>query len=185
MSTGLNARRRRFAEEYLVDRNATQAAIRAGYSAKTAGQQGHDLLKKPEIQVLISEGEQARSERTQINQDRVVLELARVGFADIRDLVTWGEESVHFVPSDELDEDAAATVQAVKAKRIRLTRDDGDVEERLEMEIKTHSKVSALRDLLGHFSQIPTVDPRDKAQEIVDLVRESLAADLDGVDEAA
>ncbi len=46
----LNDKQRRFVGEYLIDLNATQAAIRAGYSEKTAGQQAFDLLKKPEIQ---------------------------------------------------------------------------------------------------------------------------------------
>ena len=47
---GLSAKQQRFVDEYLVDLNATQAAIRAGYSEKTAGAQGFDLLKKPEIE---------------------------------------------------------------------------------------------------------------------------------------
>lgn len=51
----LNDKQRRFVDEYLVDLNATQAAIRAGYSPKTAGSQAFDLLKKPEIHEYIEE----------------------------------------------------------------------------------------------------------------------------------
>jgi phage terminase small subunit len=73
----LNDKQRRFAAEYLVDLNATQAAIRAGYSAKTAGSQGFDLLKKPEIAALVAEGRAKLSERTQIDQEYVIRGLVR------------------------------------------------------------------------------------------------------------
>ncbi len=53
-----------FVREYLVDFNATQAAIRAGYSPKTAGSQAHDLLKKPEIQACLAEFRQKAAEKT-------------------------------------------------------------------------------------------------------------------------
>lgn len=62
--SALNDKQAAFAREYLVDFNATQAAIRAGYSRKTAGSQGHDLLKKPEIQELLAEFREKAAERT-------------------------------------------------------------------------------------------------------------------------
>lgn len=74
----LNAKQALFVREYLVDLNATQAAIRAGYSAKTAGVQGHDLLKKPEIQQAIAAAQQARSRRTEITADYVLTNLQEV-----------------------------------------------------------------------------------------------------------
>ena len=79
----LNNRQEMFAREYIVDFNATQAAIRAGYSRKTAGSQANDLLKKPEIQKKIEEELQDRIRRTHITQERVVLELASIAFADM------------------------------------------------------------------------------------------------------
>ena len=72
-----------FAEEYIVDFNATQAAIRAGYSTKTASSIGAENLRKPKIQELISEAIRDRIRRTHITQERVVLELASVAFADM------------------------------------------------------------------------------------------------------
>ncbi len=62
MQSNLTAKQRRFVEEYVVDHNATQAAIRAGYSAKTAYSIGHENLKKPEIAAAIA-AEQARLRR--------------------------------------------------------------------------------------------------------------------------
>ena len=56
-----------FCREYLVDLNATQAAIRAGYSAKTAKETGHENLTKPHIAQRIAELKEARNERVEIN----------------------------------------------------------------------------------------------------------------------
>ena len=61
----LNDKQAAFVREYLADFNATQAAIRAGYSAKTAGQIGHELLKKPEVQQRLREFQQKAAEKTE------------------------------------------------------------------------------------------------------------------------
>lgn len=68
----LTAKQQRFVAEYLIDLNATQAAIRAGYSEKTAYSIGDENLKKPEIAKAIQEAIQNRSERTQVDQDYVL-----------------------------------------------------------------------------------------------------------------
>lgn len=83
----LTEKQQRFVEEYLIDLNATQAAIRAGYSAKTADQQGSRMLANVKVQQAISVAMAERSKRTGINQDRVVLELARIAFVKMTDLV--------------------------------------------------------------------------------------------------
>lgn len=79
----LTARQQRFVEEYLIDLNATQAAIRAGYSKKTASSIAIENLGKPNIQEAVGAAVQARSERTEITADRVLKELAVLGFADM------------------------------------------------------------------------------------------------------
>ena len=71
----LNEKQQRFVDEYLIDLNATQAAIRAGYSQKTAGSQAFDLLKKPEVQEALDKARKAREERTEVTQDWVVHEM--------------------------------------------------------------------------------------------------------------
>lgn len=81
----MNARQAKFAAEYLVDLSATQAAIRAGYSKKTAGQTGFDLLRKPEIAAAIEDGKAKRSKRVEVTADRVLEELAAVAFLDQRE----------------------------------------------------------------------------------------------------
>lgn len=68
----MNDKQRRFTQEYLIDLNATQAAIRAGYSEKTAYSQGHDLLKKPEIQNAVTDGMAELAERAEITKDWLI-----------------------------------------------------------------------------------------------------------------
>ena len=72
-SNGLNEKQSMFCLEYIKDFNATQAAIRAGYSKKTAGVQGHALLKKPEIQKEIAANVAERAERAKVDADWVLL----------------------------------------------------------------------------------------------------------------
>ena len=83
----MTERQKRFIAEYLIDLNATQAAIRAGYSVKTAGSIGDENLKKPEINSAIAKEMAKRSKRTGVNQDRVVLELAKIAFVNASDVI--------------------------------------------------------------------------------------------------
>ena len=103
----LTAKQALFVQEYLVDLNATQAAIRAGYSAKTGNTTASEYLARPRIAAAIAEEFAKRSARLEIDQDRVMLELARIGFSDLRDLVTWDEKRATYVPPTELTADQA------------------------------------------------------------------------------
>lgn len=106
----LTAKQRRFVDEYLVDLNATQAAIRAGYSAKRADAIGYENLRKPDIAEAVSTAMKEREKRTQITQDRVLQELARIAFFDIRKL--YNEDGSMKAPQ-ELDDDAAAALSGI------------------------------------------------------------------------
>ncbi len=68
----LTPKQARFVEEYLIDLNATQAAIRAGYSKKTANEQGSQLLAKLSVRQAVAEAQAIRSKRTAITQDEVI-----------------------------------------------------------------------------------------------------------------
>lgn len=74
----LTDKQQRFVSEYLIDLNATQAAIRAGYSAKTAGRIGGENVQKPEIQKAISEAMLKQQERTELTADEVIADLREV-----------------------------------------------------------------------------------------------------------
>lgn len=99
-----------FCKEYLIDLNATQAAIRAGYSKKTAGQIGDENLKKPEISHAIQLEMNKRAARTEITVDRVLKELARIAFADPRKIMKWNQRGVILRDSETLTDDEAAAV---------------------------------------------------------------------------
>ena len=81
----LTEKQKRFVAEYLVDLNATQAAIRAGYSEKTAYSQGQRLLKNVEIRTAVHNASKNRESRTEITQDKVLNELGKVAFANAAD----------------------------------------------------------------------------------------------------
>lgn len=88
----LSDRQKIFCNEYLVDLNATQAAIRAGYSKKTATSTGSKLLMRTNIQLEIKRLMDERNERTGITADRVIRQLVSIAFMDIKDFVEWGTE---------------------------------------------------------------------------------------------
>ena len=107
----LTPRQERFVQEYLIDLNATQAAIRAGYSAKTAEQQGYQLLQKPSVQAAIAARQKEREQRTAVTADRVLLEAARLALFDPRKLFN-DDGSPKGI--NELDDDTAAAVAGIE-----------------------------------------------------------------------
>jgi len=92
----LTPRQQRFVEEYLVDLNATQAAIRAGYSPKTAEQQGSRLLSNAKVAQAISVGRQALSERTEITQDMVLKRLWDIANADPNEISQYRRNACRY-----------------------------------------------------------------------------------------
>ena len=134
----LTEKQQRFVDEYLIDLNATQAAIRAGYSVKTANEQGSQNLAKLSIQQAIAEQMAERSKRTGINQDRVVLELAKIALVKMTDIV----DSQGRIKSDASPDDLAC-IESVKYKE-----SESDTGSSIEREVKIASKLKAL-ELLG------------------------------------
>lgn len=144
----LNEKQKRFAAEYLIDLNASAAARRAGYSKKTAGAQAFELLKKLEIQAEIQKGLEQRAKRTEVTQDRVVNELARIGFSDLREVADWDETGSKWKSSDELSDDAAASIKDIKYTVERRRDRNGDTIDTVNAHMQMHDKKGAL-ELLG------------------------------------
>ncbi|MCF2569529.1 terminase small subunit [Mediterraneibacter glycyrrhizinilyticus] len=134
----LRDKQQRFVDEYLIDLNATQAAIRAGYSVKTANEQGSRLLANVSVQTAIAEKMAERSRRTGVNQDRVVLELAKIAFVKLTDII---DEKGKI--KDTATEDDLACLEGYKYKY-----SDTDGGYSVEREVKLSSKMKAL-ELLG------------------------------------
>lgn len=136
MARKLTDKQKRFVEEYLIDLNATQACIRAGYSANNAKQIGSELLDKTRLQ--IDEAMAERSKRTGINQDRVIQELSRIAFVNITDVVDEDGEIRRDASADDL-----ACIESVKIKD-----SDNQFGGSREREVKLAPKLKAL-ELLG------------------------------------
>lgn len=161
----LNLKQQRFVDEYLIDLNATQAAIRAGYSANGAEVQGHRLLSYANVAAAVEKALQKRAERTGITADRVLAELARIGFADIRKVVNWFSQTnvaaiddddmeamvedgsvrfavanqVELVSSAEIDDDTAAAIAEIGQSATGA------------LKVKFHDKRAALVDIGRHL----------------------------------
>jgi len=112
---GLTPKQERFVEEYLVDLNATQAAIRAGYSDKLANTNAPKLLQNTAIAAAIQSARAALSARTEITQDRVLKEYARLAFLDPRKLFdnTGAPLAIH-----QLDDDTAAAIAGLDVVQV-------------------------------------------------------------------
>lgn len=191
----LTPKQRAFVREYLIDLNATQAAIRAGYSGKTAGQIGEQNLKKLEISTAIEAAMKNRADRTDITADRVLKELAKIGFADIRKAIKWQgtlvtEEdnpdggdtltiknvvtnNVQLVSSEEIDDETAAAISEISQNT------NGGIK------LKLHDKRAALVDIgkhLGMFTDKVQLsgDPNNPLQHVTRI--ELVAPDVDSKD---
>ena len=135
----LTPKQKLFVDEYLIDLNATQAAIRAGYSPNNADKIGSELLGKTRVSDAISKAMAERSRRTGINQDRILMELAKIALVNPANVVDFDEATIL---DSALPEDLAA-VASVKVKRFPTKEGEG-----IEREIKFYDKTKAL-DLAG------------------------------------
>jgi phage terminase small subunit len=139
MTDKLTKKQKRFCDEYLIDLNATQAAIRAGYSNDTANEIGSQNLAKLSVRTYIDKALAERSKRTGINADRVIQELAKIALVNPTDLINAADATIKGGAS----RDDTAAILSVKVKVIPTQ--DGDIVER---EVKMNDKIKAL-ELLG------------------------------------
>ena len=153
----LTPKQARFVAEYLIDLNATQAAIRAGYSEKTAQAIGAENLTKPMVAAAIHAAQTERAKRTEITQDRVLQELGRIAFFDLRKLyrADGSLKAMH-----ELDDDAAAVVAGVDvvemAGGMKVSAEEGDVTHvpMYTKKAKIPDKVAALSLAMRHLGML-------------------------------
>lgn len=146
----LNKKRRVFGDEYLKDLNGTQAAIRAGYSERTANEQAARLLADVSVQEYISIRMKKREERTEITQDRVLQEYARIAFLDPRKLL---DNTGRPLPLQELDDDTARAIAGLKVsdKYTPSSEEGGDDNVSTVLEYKLVDKKGALDSVARHL----------------------------------
>ncbi|HSW65267.1 MAG TPA: terminase small subunit [Dissulfurispiraceae bacterium] len=143
MAKALTAKQKVFVQEYLVDLNATQAAIRAGYSQRTAGWIGPQLLGKTHIAEAVQGAMAKREERTEITQDRVLKEYAKLAFLDPR---RFYNDDGQLLQVHELPEDVAAALSSMEV----VTERAGELELAVR-KIKFSDKKAALDSIARHL----------------------------------
>ena len=176
----LTAKQQAFVGEYLVDLNATQAAIRAGYSVETARAIGSENLAKPDIADAIAEAQSERSRRTEITQDRVLQELAKIGFSDVRKLFTPGG---NLLPIQDMDDVTAATVSSIEVVTRKVP---GGEEAEVEhvAKIKTWDKQTALVNIGRHLGMFTDKIEHSGAIDLAERLRKAQER-LGGLDASA
>jgi phage terminase small subunit len=144
----LTPKRQRFIQEYLVDLNATQAAARAGYSEKTADRQGSRLLKNAEVAEAVKLAQESRSKATGITAERIVAELAKLGFANMEDYYYIDANGTPRLCLEAINRDDAAAIKELMVEESQVG-DEAVVVRKIRM--KLHSKREALVDLGRHL----------------------------------
>jgi len=151
--TRLTAKQKRFIDEYLIDLNATQAAIRSGYSEKTAEAIGFENLRKPKIEAEVRRRMKDREKRTEVTQDRVLKELAKIAFSDIKDFLEFKTAETKIGENDDGD-------PIIDYQTIINLKDSADVDGSLISEVqlkdgtlkfKLHDKMAALDKIGKHL----------------------------------
>jgi phage terminase small subunit len=164
MSEELTRKQEMFVAEYLVDYNAAQAAIRAGYSRGDARNAGYRLLRRPKIQAAIAAAQAPHLARLRLDADAVLTELARVAQANVLDYIRFGNGGEPIVDLSQIDRDRAAALSELTIEEvagggrpaIRRTR------------FRMHDKLAALDKLARHFGLLrerPGPDPTEAASE--------------------
>lgn len=145
----LTAKQQRFVAEYLVDLNATEAAKRCGYSAKTAKSQGSRLLTNADIAQAVADGKDRQLAAADLSAARVLEELRRLAFLDIADLFDERDnlKSIHEIPPA-----ARAAIAGIEVVRANLNPSDGKRDDDYIHKVKLIQKTSALEMLAKHFA---------------------------------
>ena len=138
----LTPKQERFVQEYLIDLNATQAAIRAGYSTRTAASIGAENLIKPEIAQAITQGQARFAKEAKVTAKMVIAEMARIGFANMRDYLDLSDPEHPTVDLSKITPEQASAIAETRVERRGL---------HWRTTIKLHDKLNALVNLGKHF----------------------------------
>jgi phage terminase small subunit len=150
LQSKLTPKKRRFVDEYLCDLNATQAAIRAGYSKKTAKQIGSRLLTYVDIQEAIAKRRDRLSEKLEITAERVLKELALIGFANMQDYMRANADGDPVLDFSQLTREQAAALSEVTVEAFKDGRGE-DARDVSKVKFKLSDKRAALVDIGRHL----------------------------------
>jgi phage terminase small subunit len=143
----LTPKQQRFVAEYLIDLNATQAAIRAGYSRKCAEVEGPRLLGNVRVAAAVQVGAQKRLNERGLSADRTLEELRRIAFSDVGQLFT---DDGSLIPLRELPPEVRTALASVEVVMKNAAAGDDKIDRVLK--VKYWDKNKALTDLARHFA---------------------------------
>jgi phage terminase small subunit len=158
-----------FVREYLIDLNATQAAIRAGYSPKTSEEQGYQLLRKTSVKAEIQAAMDKRAAKTEVNSDRVLNEITKLAFADIRKVF---DESGNLLPVHMLPDEIAASISSIEVVTSKIPGSD-PVEVEHTAKIKFWDKRGSLEMLGRHLKLFTDKIEVDVTASLADRIKEA------------
>ena len=168
----LTPKQQKFVDEYLIDLNATQAAIRAGYSAKTAGWIGQKLVAKSHISESIRKRRDALSKKTEVSQERIVLEMKRLALFDVRNFF---RDDGTPIPIKELSDDAAAAIVGLDV--VSIGNSESGIGQVIKYKLPDKNKsLENLAKILGHF---------ERRSDLEKLQAEKLRRELEESDSSA
>lgn len=166
----LNAKQTRFCEEYLIDLNATQAAIRAGYSKKTAHSIGFENLTKPEIQDYVQKKRKELQNKVGVTQESIIEQFRKLAFADIRKLYN---EDGSLKKITELDDDSAASLAGVEVDELWEGYGEDRKQAGVTKKVRRWDPNKALESLarhLGMFNDKLTLNADDELKALYKTV---------------
>lgn len=164
----LNEKQKRFADEFLIDLNATQAAIRSGYAKASAHSQASDLLKNPKVVAYLATKRERLQAKLEITQDRVLQELARIAFFDSGNLFDDAGEPI---PLSSMDEDTRRAIVGVEL----VTKGNAEMGIGEVQKIKLADKKGALDSLSRHLGLFNDKLELNVNKDLADRIAEARA----------
>lgn len=152
----LTPQQEKFCRAYAIEPNATKAALEAGYSKNSAGQQASRLLKKVKIQNRIATLCKQATERAELDLDAVLKEAALIAFSDIGSICTWTKKKITMKASKDLSPDELKCIESV----METTSKDG----KPQLRVKMHSKIRAM-EILERIFGSKSIEERIAALE--------------------
>ena len=165
----LNPKQQRFVAEYLIDLNATQAATRAGYSAKTADVQGCRLLGNVNVAQAVADGQAELAKGHGVTVDKIVGELAKLGFANMLNYMRVGADGDPYLDFSSISADQAAALVEVTVEDFKDGRGE-DARDVRRVKFKLADKRAALVDLGKHLGMFKDGQPGAAGPTIVNKI---------------
>jgi len=157
---GLNAKQERFVLEYLLDFNGTKAAIRAGYSEKSAHSTATTLLKNPKVSSAMRNKIAEKEGVFDIKKNDVLNELGKIAFSNLTDVAEWSHNHFHLKDSADLLKKHSSVI-----KKISFKETEGDKRTTYSASVETHDKLKALELLGKHLGLFEVLDNNEGKKE--------------------